>query len=416
MTKPITAQSASKHTHISDIENASSGSPTKGNSALLVSITLVSFVLLTVLMIFSGKQSALALDENKLLVTQQAKVEVTTVTVQSSYIKPRMVYGQIGSLQQSDIGFELSGMLNEVVVLEGTSVSPGQVLAVLDTARLQARKNELQSALVSAKANAKLANISAERVSQLVLRKLEPQQRLDEVRAQLDATNAAVNEAQARLDSLEVELAKSTLIAPFSGQVVRQYVDAGTVLNAGQAVFSLLAKDTLEARIGLPEQTAFGLRVGESRELSMHGQSFLAQVASVAKQRDQATRTIEAVFTINPSALSETQKARIVTGDLVMLTVDIPVNKQGAWVPISSLASGVRGLWTLYIVNADNIIETRLVSIEYAGSSRAFVVGAINTGDKLVVSGIHRLVPMQTVKNVVEVSAQYANASLTQEQ
>jgi RND family efflux transporter MFP subunit len=383
----------------------------KPNRLLLAIITTVSFVLLIALMAFSGNQSALALDENKLLIIEQSKVEVSTIEMQAGYTKPRVVFGQIGSVQQSDVGFELSGTVNQIVVLEGALVSKGQILATLDIARLKARENELESVLVSANANAKLAALSATRVMQLVKKNLESQQRLDEVQAQLDASNAAASEVQARLDSLKVELAKSSLLAPFNGQVVRQYLDVGTVVNPGQAVFSILAEETLEARLGLPEQTAFGLTLGETRKLSMHEQTFMAEVTSVAKQRSQATRTIEAVFTINTNDLSAQQKALMVSGDLVSLTVDIPIQTSGAWVPISALASAVRGLWTLYVVDANSTIQTRLVSIEYANKTKAFVSGAINDGEQVVVSGIHRLVPLQTVTNVVEVNNQFAQTA-----
>jgi hypothetical protein len=101
----------------------------------------------------------------------------------------------------------------------------------------------------------------------------------------------------------------------------------------------------------------------------------------------------------------------MVSGDLVSLTVDIPIQTSGAWVPISALASAVRGLWTLYVVDANSTIQTRLVSIEYANKTKAFVSGAINDGEQVVVSGIHRLVPLQTVTNVVEVNNQFAQTA-----
>lgn len=385
---------------------ASSAPAVKSNRSLLVLITTISFILLTVLMVFSGNQSALALDENKLFVIQQAKVEVARINIESSYTKPRLVYGQIEPLQQSDVGFELSGTLSQLVALEGAYVKKGQVLAVLDKARLNARKNELKSALDSAKANANIADVSAKRVAQLVAKKLEPQQRLDEVQAQVDASTASANEAKARLDSLTVELAKSSLLAPFDGQIVRQYVDIGTVVNSGLAVFSILANEELEVRFGLPEQTAFGLKPSQIHTLDIRGSKFSAQVKSITAQRNMATRTIDAVFTIEPNALSVQQKALMITGDLVSLTVDIPIEASGAWVPISALASGVRGLWNLYVVDENHTIQTRLVSITYADESKAFVTGAVNQGEQVVISGIHRLVPQQQVKNVVEIDTQ----------
>ena len=382
----------------------------KSNKPLLLLITTISFILLIVLMVFSGNQSALALDENKLLVTQHAKVEVMSIKIESSYTKPRIVYGKVEPLQQSDIGFELSGTLSQLSVFEGDYVKKGQLLAVLDKARLNARQNELKSALDSAKANANIANISAKRIAQLVSKNLEPQQRLDEIQAQVDAYNAIAAEAQARLDSLTVELSKSLLLAPYDGQIVRQYVDIGTVINPSLAVFSIIANDDLEVRFGLPEQTAFGLKPLQIHTLDIRGSKFIAQVKSVASQRNIATRAIDAVFTIDPSSLDAQLKAVMLSGDLVSLSVDIPVQEQGAWVPISALAAGVRGLWSLYVVDEENTIQTRLVSITYANETKAFVTGAVNQDEKVVISGIHRLVPLQQVKNVVEIDTQLVYA------
>ena len=148
--------------------NVVPASTIKPNRALLVLITLISFILLTVLMVFSGNQLAPDLDKDKLLVMQHAKVEVMPINIESNFTKPRVVYGQVEALQQSEIGFELSGTLTQLMALEGAYVKKGQVLGALDKARLHARQNELESALNSARANANLANISAQRVAQLV--------------------------------------------------------------------------------------------------------------------------------------------------------------------------------------------------------------------------------------------------------
>lgn len=372
----------------------------KPNKPLLFIVCGICFVLLVVLMMFSGNHAAQALNEEDLLSMQNAKVEVVALKVQNSYIKPRSVFGQIEAVKKSDIGFELSGALQSLAVLEGQNVSKGQVLASLDTARLSAQKNELNSALARANANLELAQVSQKRVVKLVENKLEPQQTLDEAQAQLDAAIAAVEESAARVSTLEVEIEKSILYAPFNGQVVQQFFDAGTVVSPGQAIFSIIASDNLEARFGLPDNTAFGLSPGQNYTLSIQNTPFTATVKSVAQQRSQATRTIDALFSINIDDLSLQQRQLMVAGDLVSLSVDIDMPKQGAWVPISALASGIRGLWTLYIVEGEQI-QTRLVSIEYSDQEKAFVSGSIEAGDLIVRGGIQRLTPKQTVKNVV---------------
>jgi RND family efflux transporter MFP subunit len=390
---------------LTGVTSAETATDIRPNKVLLLLITLLCFLALIILMMFSGNQPALALDDERLLVTQNTRVQFSTLSIAQQYNKPRTVYGQIESVQQSDIGFELGGTLNTLVVLEGASVEKGDVLAQLDTARLLARRNELESSLKNAQANATLAKLSQQRVNKLVSNRLEPQQRLDEAQAQLDAANAFSGEVAARLLSLDVEISKSSLRAPFDGQIVRQYADSGTVVGNGQPVFSILAKTTLEARFGLPDNTAFGVNPQSSYMLAIAGTQFPATAKSISKQRNLATRTIDAVFTIDLADLSAQQKQLMVAGDLVSLTVDITQQTVGAWVPVGALAAGIRGMWTLYVVSSTNEIETRLVSIEFADEKQAYVTGAIAEGDRVVVSGIHRLTPGQNVNNIEELSA-----------
>ncbi|MGJ8674534.1 MAG: efflux RND transporter periplasmic adaptor subunit [Pseudoalteromonas sp.] len=371
-----------------------------GSKLSLLFLCISSFILLIVLILFSGDKTAIAFADDQSLVIENAKVNVQAISIQSAYTKQRKVYGLIESAQQANLGFELSGVINETLVAEGERVVKGQILATLDKQRLMAQKKELDAALLRAKADAKLASLSAKRTAELVKKRLEPDQRLDEANAGLDAANALVNEVRARHESLNVELHKSSLIAPFNGQVVKQLLDSGTVVNMGQPVFSLMAEVDLEARIGLPTQSPLALSLGERYTLSYEDQTVPAKLISLAKQRNRATRAIDALFKIDAQAA---EKFYLMPGDLVSLSVDVEIDKQGAWIPIGALSNGVRGLWTLFVIDkstGSQIIQPRSVYVEYMEQDYAFVSGALDQGDLLVVSGLHRLTPNQVVQNI----------------
>ena len=359
-----------------------------------------SFIMLVILMLFSGDKTAHALADEKSMVIENAQVNVQELFIQDAYTKQRKVYGLIESAQQANLGFELSGVIEQILVAEGESVVKGQTLAILDTQRLLAQKKEQSAALLKAKADAKLASLSAKRTAELVKKRLEPEQRLDEAKAALDAANALVNEVKARDERLDVEIQKSNLVAPFSGQIIQQLLDSGTVVTTGQPIFSLMADVDLEARIGLPTQSPLALNLGERYPLSFEGQSIPSTLISMARQRNRATRAVDALFEIDALAA---EKVYLMPGDLVSLSVDVQIEKQGAWVPISALSNGIRGLWTLFVVDntsGSQTIQPRSVYVEYMEQDRAFVSGAIAQGELLVISGLHRLTPNQTVQNV----------------
>jgi hypothetical protein len=69
-----------------------------------------------------------------------------------------------------------------------------------------------------------------------------------------------------------------------------------------------------------------------------------ARVTSIAANRRLSTQTVDVVFTL------QTSERQALAGDLVSLQLNLPVNERGTWVSRQALSSGVRGLWTLYIV------------------------------------------------------------------
>jgi RND family efflux transporter MFP subunit len=371
----------------------------KGKLALLA-LCIGSFLLLIVLILFSGDKTAIAFADKQSMVIENARVNVQVLSIQPAYTKQRKVYGLIESAQQANIAFELSGVIEQTRAVEGERVKKGQILATLGKQRLFAQKKELDAVLLRAEADARLASLSAKRTVELVKKRLEPEQRLDEAKAALDAANALVNEVRAKHESLDVELQKSSLIAPFDGQLVQQLLDSGTVVSSGQPVFSLIAELNLEARIGLPTQSPLALNVGAPYELIYEDETLPSILISIAKQRNRATRAVDAVFEIDSQAA---QKSYLMPGDLVSLSVDVQIQKQGAWIPISALSNGVRGLWTLFVIDKSSgsqIIQARSVYVEYLEQDRAFVSGAIVQGELLVVSGLHRLTPNQLVQNI----------------
>ena len=54
-------------------------------------------------------------------------------------------------------------------------------------------------------------------------------------------------------------------------------------------------------------------------------------------------------------------------------------------------------MWGVYVVNAENIIERRLVEVIHNEASRAYVRGLLSDKERVVNSGVQRIVPGQTV-------------------
>ena len=386
---------------------------------------------------------------------------VETVTVESvdGYDVTRAYTGEITSLQASELGFERSGQLVELLVPEGSQVQAGAPLARLDvrnlqTQRLQAEAERSQAIarLTELETGARTEDIASARFAvqdleqqiglqrtQLARREIlyergaisketldeysfgegALQARLEQARSelqelqngtrpeQINAQQAVVKQFDARLADLDVTLAKSTLNAPFGGTVSEHKIDTGTVINAGQSVVRLVESGSAQARIGLPVTAVAKLNVGEERTVNINSEQYTATIDSILPEVDRQTRTQTVVMTLEARATTA-----VSPGQTVRLNLTNRIASEGMWLPSEALTQGIRGLWTSYAVmpretegeedaekSEETIFEVQPKSVEviHQEGDRVFVTGTIQPGDQIIASGSHRLVPGQQV-------------------
>lgn len=359
------------------------------NQILLFMLVGASVILLMILMMFSGAGSAKQ-DSTEVVVQI---VDVTPVQYQDTLTKAYRAMGRIESMSQAMIGFERSGRVAQMLVEDGQKVKRGEVIAKLDTKRIDAQLVELNAALNIAKAEARLASISVSRIAALVRSKLESPQRLDDAKEANNIAQARLNQIKAQLETLSLELEKSTIVAPYTADIITRLVDEGAVVNVGQPVFEIANNATLIARIALPPKIAATLTVGNTYDLRVDDALVQGELLTMGSQRNLRTRTIDTQFSV-PNA----NKNGIV-GDLIAVDLSVTQTQRGIWVPISVLANGVRGMWNVFVVGNEGQtrIENRAVEIIYSDGERAFVTGALADGELLVVAGTHRFVSGQNV-------------------
>ncbi|MEM7782365.1 MAG: HlyD family efflux transporter periplasmic adaptor subunit, partial [Planctomycetota bacterium] len=323
-------------------------------------------------------------------------VNVVGVRQVDSFQQTREFTGTIRARKRSDLGFELGGRIEEVNVDEGQSVQQGQTLATLDTQTLQANREAVAASLEQAKAQlAELksgprdqtkesaAALAAAADSQLqsAIRNFErrktlyesgaisreeydqafygvktaennfesAKQQYDELKIgtrkeKIVAQNSLVRQLEASLKEVNVSLQKANLVAPFDGVITRRYLDPGSIAGSGMPIVKLVEQSHLEAWIGLPIHVASKIAIGEKRTLKIEGQEYESIVQAKIGEIDQ-TQTQTVVFDIVQRA-----EAPIVSGQVCTVEIGSTVECRGYWVPLRSLNQGVRGLWSVMVV------------------------------------------------------------------
>ena len=262
---------------------------------------------------------------------QPLAVRTLTVEPASGYHLRRVYSGRVEPLRESDLGLERGGLVESVLVREGEAVSKGQALARLDTGLLRAQRAELTAALGQAEADLSLAEATLVRYRGSVDQGAVTRQALDETREGARAASAAVNLARARIDSVELEISKAGLRAPFAGIVTRRLADEGRVLSAGEPLVRLQELATPELRVGVAGTLVSALKVGVAYELDSDAGLIHARLRALLPVRSGTARTVDALFVPEDPGQDAVRDLR--SGDLVELALAQWIEEPGVWLP-----------------------------------------------------------------------------------
>lgn len=392
----------------------------------------------------SESESAVAPNDNPMSVRVRALTPVT------SYLTDRSYTGLVAARRASELGFERSAEVTEILVDQGQWVRQGQTLAHLDRRQLEIQKRivsaeraQAAAVLEEFRAGPRLQTIKAARGR---LRDLEAQvelqqrnfnritalldqnatsksehdeielglkssearlavakEELDELESgtrveRIAAQAAAVAQLDARLADLDIEISDSTLVAPYDGQIAKRFIDEGTVVAPAQSVLKIVETSALEAQIGVPSEVASTLAPGQVLTASVGGTTWNVEVDRLLPDVDLQTRTQVVVFRFGSGASN-----KIVPGQVVRVVIEETHSAEGFWVPTTSLVRSFRGLWAVYVVETDpndnsERVRRRDVEVLYTDATRTLVRGTLVTGDRLVTTGTQRIVPGQQVQ------------------
>lgn len=302
--------------------------------------------------------------------------------------------GRVVARRESALGFERGGRLEAVLADRGDEVGAGRVLARLDTRELEARRRELAARVRQMEARLELARSTEER--RLALRRSDHTsvEAVDRAASDAAAIAAELEAARASLEQVAVAIDQSSLVAPYDGQITERHEDEGTVAAAGQPILEIIESGALEVHLGVTPEAAAALEPGSAHTVEIGGRRVPARLDALVRKLEPRTRTVPVVLQLEDAP----EDVRV--GQLARVALPRRVESSGMWLPITALAESRRGLWSAYVVvegETGPVVERREVEVLHTESDRAFVRGTLRDGERVVSTGLHRLVPGQRV-------------------
>lgn len=292
--------------------------------------------------------------------------------------------GTVRFRRETPLGFTTAGKVATVRFEEGDSVKRGALLAALDTTTVGADVSV-------ATAERDRARSEFERVRSLYADGWI-------TKARFEAAESALKAADARVRQAGFASGTAQLYAPSSGIVLARNVQAGQVIAAGTPALILGEADSgFIFRVPIIDRDATKLRVGMAAEISVESLAsgpIQATISEIDGRANEATGAFSVQF-----ALPGNPKLR--SGQIGTATIKLPASENGSLqIPASALFGVRTGEGLVYVVNAENKVETRNVAIERLTDQFVIVSGGLLPGDQIVTSGLEKLRPGSKVRAI----------------
>lgn len=207
-----------------------------------------------------------------------AVVEVAPVQ-RAALIESLTAVGSLRAGESVVLKPEIAGRVSRIHFREGQSVRAGAVLVSLDDRLIAAQ-------LAQATAAARQSQADYARAQELAAQKLVATADLERARTQVDVDRAKVREVDARLR-------QTRILAPFAGITGLRQFSPGDMVQAGQALVSLVSLNPIKVDARFPETQAMPLRAGQPVQVTLTalpGETFSGRVVALEPVLDAASR------------------------------------------------------------------------------------------------------------------------------
>jgi RND family efflux transporter MFP subunit len=288
---------------------------------------------------------------------------------------------------------QVSGYVRSIAAKPGMPVKAGTPLLQVDSAAETASLQNLLATRESLVASAAFAKDQFERSQTLRKDGIVSQQDLDQARSQADQAEASLRASDALIASQKARLAFFNILAPIDGVVGNVPVKVGDFVTPATPLTSVTQDSGLEAEVQIPVERASALGPDSKVRLIAHDGKLLGEspVVFISPRTDPSTQLvlIKAAFD-SPQGLRADQ---VVRARVVFSTTP------GLAIPTRAITRQA-GQTFAFVVDPNNVARRRAVSLGTIQGNSYVVRAGIDSGQKVVVSGLQTLAdgaPVQLV-------------------
>ncbi|ADU72797.1 efflux RND transporter periplasmic adaptor subunit [Pantoea sp. At-9b] len=335
------------------------------------------------------------------------EVQVQTLTTQSLPVSTELP-GRTSAYRVAEVRPQVSGIILKRAFTEGSDVVAGQTLYQIDPAPFRASYNNARAAVNEAEANARMAQVTLNRYRSLTGTHYISRQDYDQAQATAAQTRAAVDAANAALDTARINLAWSTITSPISGRIGRSSVTEGALVQDAQsdALATVQQLDPLYVDVTQSSQDFLRLQqeLASGRLHQNAGKALVSVILGDGSVYPHNGTLAFSDVTVDQTTGSITLRAivpnpdhALLPGMFVRARLDEGTDPNALLIPQQAVTRTPRGDATALVVGSDNKVEVRTINVSQTAGDKWRVTGGLQSGERVIVSGVQRAQPGMTV-------------------
>ncbi len=339
-------------------------------------------------------------------------VKVTPIIEQE--INPPIEYvGHVEAIQSVILQARVKGFLEQVNFKEGSDVKVGNLLYVIEQAPYEARVAADRAGVAQAQATLTKASQYLERVRNVRSGGISASD-LDTAVAEELLAKARLLEAQAALTLSELDLEYTRIKAPISGRIGRTALTKGNIcepnfgplarivqLNPIRVLYSISEND-LAAIQAVQKDSSLTKKIPSLvPRLKLLDGSILDTVGRVdfvdnVVDKDTGTIAVRAIFD-NPDGL-------LLPGQYVTIMISQSQGEKLPVIPQAAVLQDREGHYVLMVDQQNQVIKQRVTTGLLVSGNRWAVTSGLKAGDLVIIQGLQKVKPGQTVKTTQDKS------------
>jgi len=303
--------------------------------------------------------------------------------------------GTVTPINTIEVKTRVDGQLMTVAYQEGEMVQQGAPLVEIDPRPFQVQLEQAEGQLLKDQAALENSRIDLQRYESLITKNAVAQQVLQTQRATVAQNEATVKTDQATIDSAKLNIAYCHITAPITGRIGLRLVDPGNLVSAAASTPLLVITQTQPISIifTIPEQQVAEvrapLRAGKRLRvdaLSRNSQTILAsgELTTLDNQIDPTTGTLKLRATV------ANKDDALFPNQFVNARMLVQEKKGVTLIPNAAVQRNAQNTF-VYVVEPDESVTIRNVSIGTADAERSEVVSGISPHQLIVIDGVDRL-------------------------